>query len=116
MHVIYQTIGFVQKCRLRYKDNLQIVLGFGGNVSLPGSDGETTGTNVLPPLKNHTYRMQQVILRWMSTLELAALNTFESGLGQLCPEDLWTCGPRRLMKFRSQINCIGGSGGVRGLF
>eukprot|EP00959_Pyramimonas_sp_CCMP1952_P117005 2445763-Pyramimonas_sp.AAC.1 len=64
-----------------------------------------TGNRVLPGAKSHTTQIANIILAWFEALNARALNTFNSAPASTSvPEDLRTCGARRVLRKRAQID------------
>ena len=107
-----ETVAYWQRCRQKFGQNLSVVTGFDANVTLPAGVPRLTGRAVLPPLPSHKTKMQNQILDWMFTLGVRAANTFgeEDALSEL-----WTCGIKRRLAARSQIDFIGLSADLTGL-
>ena len=84
-------------------DELTVVWGFDANVTFPARFEDITGSRVAPPLKSHSSSLFSPVLSWMRALGVRALNTF----GEEAPlELLWTCGKKRPLHKRSQIDFV----------
>ena len=89
-------------------------MGVDANVSLPGDFGGITGSSILPPARGHSHAMVRCVLSWFVALGVRVLNT-------LAPSDsgnaaaLWTCGQKRQLERRTQIDFIAASAGIRGV-
>eukprot|EP00959_Pyramimonas_sp_CCMP1952_P019454 410986-Pyramimonas_sp.AAC.1 len=109
---------YVQHVRLTFPGCMfEIVMGVDANVTLPADYEAITGHHVLPAAPSHTPSMTRVILEWFTALGGRALNTFECpGEADLRgePTCLWTCGRRRVLSRRTQIDFIVVSEGVDG--
>ena len=112
-----ETVEFINVCKNMVTGlKLEVVLAMDSNVTLPARHAATTGGGVLRPLKSHSQAMIHQVLSWMQLLGVRALNTFEQNTNT---ESLWTCGTKRQLEKRSQIDFIcvtsGISGGARAL-
>eukprot|EP00959_Pyramimonas_sp_CCMP1952_P210785 4411008-Pyramimonas_sp.AAC.1 len=75
--LIEGTVEFIQECRQRVSpDTIRIIVGFDGNVTLPGKLSDLIGSLVLPPLRSHSPSMQKTLCSWMAALGIRAMNTF----------------------------------------
>ena len=107
-----ETQDFYIACSKKYpKEKLSVVACFDANVTLPPSHLGITGPLTLPPLRSHTCSMQHGILSWLLQFGLRALNTF--GVDN-SPHLLWTCGWKRSLPDRSQIDYVAVSEDVLG--
>eukprot|EP00959_Pyramimonas_sp_CCMP1952_P289695 6058796-Pyramimonas_sp.AAC.1 len=106
--VIEGTVEFILGCRQQVSpDTASIVAGFDGNVTLPVKLSDLAGPLVLLPLRSHSSSMQNTICSWMAALGIRAMNTFGEAPSTNFRERLWTCGVKRALDARSQIDFIG---------
>ena len=98
--------------------DFDVIVGVDANATLPPSFEEVAGDFVLTPAKTHTARMAGVILSWLAALGVRALNTFPSEEcivnGALDERRLWTCGAKRKLSKRTQIDFLAVSPAVSG--
>ena len=108
----FETQEFYEEACARYPNGqLKVLVGVGANVSLPAAYRGLTGFSVLDPLPSHSITMQHDVLSWFEQLGVRALNTFNDGMS---PLGFWTCGWKRPLAKRSQIDFIAVSSTVRG--
>eukprot|EP00959_Pyramimonas_sp_CCMP1952_P134308 2809779-Pyramimonas_sp.AAC.1 len=81
-------------------------MGIDANCALlPNLDG-LTGSVVCPPAVSHTLNMRNVLLSLLGSLGLRALNTFAREGLDSPGEGPWTCGAKRRLERRTQIDYI----------
>ena len=109
---VTEVIDFVRCMQVGFKKlDLKIVLGIDGNCTLlPNVEGYTVGS-VGQPAKSHTSGMRNLVMSLFGALEIRALNTFESGS---TADATWSCGVKRPLQKRTQIDYIGCSALVEG--
>lgn len=106
------SLEFVSECkRYHYPNNITIIVGVDANTTLPPRFLGVTGDYLLPPLKTHLLQMSRVVLAWMEALGVRCLSTFSD---EPCQNQLWTCGRKRPLHKRSQIDFIAVSADVSG--
>ena len=69
-----------------------------------------TGQGIMEPKKSHARAMTRVVHAWLTAHGLRAINTFGSNTA----EEAWTCGTKRPLHKRSQIDYLACTGGIRG--
>ena len=106
--VIHECTNFVHHTKGAYPSIVfDILLAVDANCSLPANHEGVTGECVLPGAKSHTVAMANMMLAWFEALNLRALNTFASHSASApAREELWTCGTRRVLQNRSQIDFL----------
>ena len=114
--VFSSTIGYVHKVKSTYSDmRFEIVVGVDTNVTLPGRYTDITGEADLSPANSHTAAMAHVVFGWFSALEVRAMNSFSENADEMNAAPLlWTCGRKRRLAKRTQIDYLAVSSGVAG--
>eukprot|EP00973_Karenia_brevis_P005035 693416-Karenia_brevis.AAC.1 len=82
------------------------------NVTLPRNIDTVTGPSILERLRSHSPTMQTEVLAYLQSLRLRALNTYSPNSDTTA---LWTCGLKRPLARRSQIDYICISDGFTGV-
>ena len=88
-----------------------VIAGFDANVTLPQDISQRTGSCTLRTLPSHKTPMQDDILSWMAQFDLRAINTFGVDDSRHL---LGTCGWKRPLMDRSQINFVAISSSISG--
>ena len=122
--VIAESIAYVNNIRCKFSSiDFDVVVGVDANATLPPNYDEITGDLVLTPASSHTPQMARMILSWFAALGVRALNTFSadgkdseecSSQGVPDARSLWTCGTKRKLPKRTQIDFVGVSSRVKG--
>ena len=105
--VFSETINFVNSVRTQFSDvHFSIILGVDANVTLPKEYAGITGSHLLQPAKSHSKHMQAAVLGWLEALNVRVLNSYADALCSPEPSSLWTCGVKRRLSKRTQIDYI----------
>ena len=116
--VIHESIDFISRMKQQYGIIFNIVLGVDANVTFPANLDDISGNQVLQAAKTHTPAMTRPVLAWFEALGIRALNTYFSAEcyteGELNKTKLWTCGTKRRLHKRTQIDFVGVSPGITG--
>ena len=95
----------------QYSMDFDIVLGADTNVTFPADCDDISGGNILSAAKTHTPSMMRPLRAWFSALGLQALNTYPTAEcqtdGCLDAAKTRTCGRKRRLQKRAQIDFIG---------
>ena len=90
------------------------MVGVDGNTSLPANVDGVTGGNTMRELASHTADKMQMLIYWLSLLNVRCLNTFSEN-GKLAGDtELWTKGRGQPEKLWSQIDYLGASLNIKG--
>ena len=100
---------FVTSTRRKHQ-HISIICGFDANTTLPRNHSNTTGNNILEPLRSHSLSSQSKIIEWLQNLNMIAHNTFSSS----DVTELWTCGRMRPLNKRSMIDYIASTDDLAG--
>ena len=113
--VFQETLNYTYKIRSQFsEEDFAVVLGVDANVTLPADYDNVSGSSVLQPAPSHKPSMQSAVIGWMQALGVRALNTFGHQLGNVDPGVMWTCGTKRRLGKRTQIDFVCVSANMNG--
>lgn len=101
---------FISTCAQILNRDPEIVSGIDANITLHSNIIDFTGDGLMAARKGHTPAMTRVVESWLISLQVKALNTY----GSTEVAEAWTCGTKRPMHKRSQIDYLCCTGGVHG--
>eukprot|EP00973_Karenia_brevis_P027233 3757051-Karenia_brevis.AAC.1 len=108
---VKEVISFVSHLKGKFRSKeLKVVLGIDANCTLSPDVEGVTGPRVGHRIRSHSRGMRNMVMSLFGALEVRALNTYlPEGEINLDIQDTWTCGTRRPLQKRTQIDYVAGS-------